>query len=67
MDCTVAKSFWREAKKVTGVKLSELHPLTWAHDLVDPALCPPKDVAIFLCGMWSLWMSMNKQQHGEKV
>jgi len=67
MDCTVAKSFWREAKKITGVKLPELHPLTWAHDLVDPALCPPKDAAIFLCGMWSLWMSRNMQRHGEKV
>jgi hypothetical protein len=67
MDCTVAKRFWLEAKKVTCVKLPKLHPLTWAHDPADQALCPPKDAAVILCGMWSLWMTRNKQQHGEAV
>jgi ribonuclease HI len=65
MDCTVAKSFWAEVKKLTGAKLPRLHPRSWAHDLVDPVLCSPKDAAIFLCGMWSLWMARNKQRHGE--
>jgi hypothetical protein len=67
MDCTIAKNFWAEVKKLTSVKLPTLHPHTWAHDLVDPGLCPPRNAAIFLYGMWSLWMARNKRRHGEKV
>jgi len=52
---------------MTGVKMPKLHPVTWAHDLVDPALCSLKDAATILCGMWSLWMTRNKRRHGEAV
>ena len=65
MDCTVAKFFWAEVRRLTAVKLQVLHPLTWAHDLIHPALFPPKDAAVILCGMWSLWMGRNKRRHGE--
>ena len=65
MDCTVAKSFWAEIRKLTAVKLLNLHPLTWGHGLVDPGRCSPRDAAGILCGMWSLWMARNKWRHGE--
>lgn len=32
--CTVAWAFWDHTKNLAGVKLPELHPVTWAHDLV---------------------------------
>lgn len=65
MECTVAKSFWAKTRKLTGVKMPKLHPDTWAHDLVDLNICPPKNAAVILCGMWSLWMARNKRHHGE--
>lgn len=65
MDCTVTKFFWAEVRRLTAVKLSDWHPLTWANDLIDPALIPPRDAAIILCDMWSLWMGRNKRRHGE--
>lgn len=65
MDCTVAKYFWAEVKRLTAVKLPNLHPLTRAHDLIDPAVCSSRDAGVILCGMWSLWMTRNKRRHGE--
>ena len=52
-------------RRLIAVKLSVLHPQTWAHDLIDEALFPPRDASVFLCGMWSLWMGRNKCRHGE--
>jgi hypothetical protein len=40
-----------------------MNPLTWARDLLDPNLFPPKDAAVILCGMWSLWMARNDRRH----
>jgi hypothetical protein len=65
MDCTVAKVFWAEVRRLNAVKLPKFHPVTWVHDLIDPALCNPRDAAVILCGMWSLWMARNKRRHGE--
>jgi len=66
LDCTVAKAFWAQVRMMTGVKVPQLHPVTWARDLVDPDVFPAKSVAVVLCGMWSLWMSRNKKRHGER-
>ena len=49
MDCTIAKIFWTEVKKLTSIKLPTLHPHTWTHDLVDPGLSSKE------CGHHSLW------------
>lgn len=40
VDCTVARSFWRQARTITGVKLPHLHEVTWARDLLHPEFCP---------------------------
>lgn len=66
LDCTVAKAFWAQVRMMTGVKVPQLHPVTWARDLVDPDVFPAKSVAVVLRGMWSLWMSRNKKRHGER-
>ena len=48
MHCTVAKKFWEPTKKLTGVKLPNLHPDTWARDLLF--LGKAEDRAIIICG-----------------
>lgn len=66
LDCSVAKCFWNEMKALTGIKVPPLHPLTWARDIIDPALVTGKDAAVILCGMWSLWTARNQRRHGER-
>ncbi|KAF8780739.1 hypothetical protein HU200_001346 [Digitaria exilis] len=63
--CTVAWEFWGFMKEATGVKLPDLHPLTWAHDLLEAKVCSKKDAAMIMCGMWTLWTSRNKRRHGQ--
>lgn len=65
VDCTAARLFWEQTRALTGAKLPRLHPETWARDLIDPSCCSEQNAAIFLCGMWSLWMSRNKRRHDE--
>jgi hypothetical protein len=65
MDCSMARLFWEDARTITGVKLPRLHERTWARDLLQPDICPRKNAAVILCGMWSLWMMRNKLRHGE--
>lgn len=65
MECTAARCFRARTRTLTGAKVPRLHSHTWARDLTDPRCCSEKDAAIFLCGMWSLWMARNKRRHGE--
>jgi len=65
LDCTVARMFWEEAKKITRVKVPCLRLESWAIDLMQDNVCPRKDRALIICGMWSLWMLRNKRRHGE--
>jgi hypothetical protein len=60
IDCTIAKEFWEQVKELIGIKLSQLHPQTWAGDLLLD-IYPKKESAIINCGMWSLWTSRNKR------
>jgi hypothetical protein len=60
----VAKLFWAQTKLATGVKNRQLNEATWAADLISE-LCPRRDQAIIMCGMWALWMMQNKRRHGE--
>jgi hypothetical protein len=60
LDCTVAKLFWSITRIATGVKIPKLNESTWAHDLLQGDVCPKKDWAIILCGMWSIWMQRDK-------
>lgn len=64
-ECTIARIFWEQAKKITGVKLPVFHPTSWASDLLDDRVCSRKDRAVIIHGMWSLWMQRNQRRHGE--
>ena len=64
VDCTVAKQFWSQTRAATGLKIPNLNAETWATDLMSE-LCPKRDQAIIMCGMWAMWMMCNKRRHGE--
>jgi hypothetical protein len=40
------KLFWQEIKVVRGVKIPDLHPTTWAIDLVDTSNMYPRDATV---------------------
>jgi hypothetical protein len=49
------------------VKLPNLHPATWANDLINPNFCIEASASVILRGMWSLWRSRNDHKHGKKA
>lgn len=54
LECTVAKQFWHQAKVASGVRIRHLNAAdTWAADLMSE-LCPRRDQAVIMCGMWTL-------------
>jgi hypothetical protein len=57
--------FWREVKIITGVKLSSLHSVSWASDLLMDELCNDKERTIFIIVLYSLWMQRNQRRHGD--
>jgi len=65
MECSVAKSFWEYMKSTTGAKLPMLHPDSWAFDLISCKGVAKQDQAVFLIGMYALWMQRNRSKHGE--
>jgi hypothetical protein len=65
VECTVARMFWEETKKTTGVKLPCLRQDSWAIDLLQDNVFPRKDRVVIICGTWSLWMLRNRHRHGE--
>lgn len=64
LECSVEKEFWNQIKMMTGLKILELNPATWASDLLLP-IWPERDRALILCGMWALWQLRNNRRHGE--
>jgi hypothetical protein len=65
-ECTWAKLLWQEIEAVTGVKIPDLHPSTWAIDIIDSTKLEPVDAAIILCGGWAIWSERNARTHGEQ-
>jgi hypothetical protein len=63
MECTIARIFLEQTKELIGVKLPNLHPTTWAQDLL--VFGTARERAIIFCGMWSLWMQHNDRRHGK--
>jgi ribonuclease HI len=66
VECTFARCFWKEMKTLTGIKLPPLHPVTWARDILDAAICPSDHISVILCGMWAVWCERNNRRHGEE-
>lgn len=65
-ECTVARDFWDHAKTLAGVKLLDLHPVTWAYDLVCGRVVSGENQAMIIVGIYSLWTQRNKRRHGEQ-
>lgn len=51
-------------KALTGVKLPQLHPFTWASGLLKEGFCSETDRSVFIIGMHALWLQRNKHRHG---
>lgn len=66
LNCTIAKTFWHQARIGIGVKIPNLNPQTWATDLISD-ICSRRDTGVILCGMWALWMRRNSRKHGAPV
>lgn len=65
--CPVAKRFWAEVKRLSGVSVPSLHPCSWATDVFCANRCPTAAVATVVCGVWTLWTGRNARRHGRKV
>lgn len=63
--CEHALLFWREAADFFDLKLSQLHPLTWLRDLLDPSFISKDRAVIAFSEIWAIWSSRNKYTHGE--
>ncbi|RLM87720.1 hypothetical protein C2845_PM04G12950 [Panicum miliaceum] len=65
--CPVARRFWDEVRKFSGVTVPKLHPSTWAMDVLQADVCSPSVAAMVICGAWTLWTARNVRRHGRKV
>lgn len=65
IDCTIAREFWGLTKQLVGVKLPTLHPVTWAHDLLNGRAGLERFQSLIIIGMYALWMQRNRRRHGE--
>lgn len=65
--CPVAKRLWCEVKKLSGVVIPNLHPWSWATDVLRVGVCSSTTVAMLVCGACTLWTRRNVRRHGRKV
>lgn len=62
--CDHAKAFCA-ARDYFKIKLSALHPQTWAKDHLDLLFVDPRTWATTILVMWATWSSHNKYMHDE--
>jgi hypothetical protein len=55
LECTISKLFWSYAKKLACLKIPDVHPDTWARDILLADLWPARERAMIIVGMYSLW------------
>ena len=63
LECEWALLFWNEVRSLTGIKIPNLHPQSWASDLIDGSFLSEKDSCMVLCGMWAIWKARNDRRH----
>jgi hypothetical protein len=61
--CTHAMRFWSEARVLLDVKIPDLHPVTWAKDVLIDPIVPEEDRAKVITIMWAIWTSRNNITH----
>lgn len=50
-----------------GVALPDMHPCTWAADILRSEVCPKTTASAVICGAWALWTGRNACRHGRKA
>ncbi|KAE8779487.1 Alanyl-tRNA synthetase [Hordeum vulgare] len=64
--CPHAQRFWEEACAWFGLRLPNLHPVSWARDITrDPSFTTDERARITTI-MWSIWHSKNRIKHGDE-
>jgi hypothetical protein len=64
-ECTWAKIFWEEMRRMADLKVSSFHPRSWAMDMVDNPLISESSTALIMCSCWAIWNERNACKHGE--
>ena len=49
------------------MRIPDLHPCTWATDVLHADICPASSAATLICGAGTLWTGRNARRHGRKV
>lgn len=52
---------------MAGVEIRDLHPSSWATDVLNMEICPASTAAWLVCGAYTLWTGRNNRRHGRKV
>jgi hypothetical protein len=61
--CSHAQRFWREAVSWLELKLPDLHPGTWARDILCDTMFKEEDRSKIITVMWAIWTSRNNIVH----
>jgi ribonuclease HI len=64
-ECTWARLFWKDLKKIASINIPLLHPRSWATDLVEGKIVSLEIVCVILCGCWAVWQERNAVWHDE--
>jgi ribonuclease HI len=64
-ECTWARLFWEELRRMTNIKIPRLHPNSWASDLLEGKVVSMSEACAILCGCWSIWTERNAIWHNE--
>jgi len=65
-DCPLAKRFWKEVKKETGMPVPSIQSCTWARDVLHMRSGRIATTETIICGAWALWTGRNARGHGCK-
>jgi ribonuclease HI len=65
VECTHAQLFWTAAKDAFNLKLPNLHPETWAEDVLTEVSFQNLDREMAISLMASIWDSRNKWSHDD--
>lgn len=65
IECDYATGFWKEAEGCFEAKLPQLHPMTWARDILDSMFISKERTAVAVSVMWAIWSSRNKYTHDD--
>jgi ribonuclease HI len=66
MECGHAKQFWNAAREILHLKLPNLHPDTWAMDILCDTMFSQGERESVISIMSAIWDSRNRWTHDDK-